>query len=49
MFEAEFSFNTSEFLWKDLAVLVVSLAVVYGATWAWLRKQEANDAEGSRA
>ena len=39
MFEAEFSFNTSESFSKDLVVIVACLALAYGAAKLWQRHQ----------
>jgi hypothetical protein len=48
VFEAEFHFNTSQSFTKDLVVIAVSLAVVYGAVKLWLHKSKGKASDGRR-
>jgi hypothetical protein len=46
VFEAEFTFNTSESFTKDLAVIAASLALVYGVAKLWFHKGKGKARDG---
>lgn len=48
MFEAEFTFNTSESFGKDLAVIAACLLLAYGVAKLWQHKGKGRARDGQR-